>query len=209
VVPAAIARTSTKIGSFNVAGVGGIEMSTNYRAVKTIRIADLFDGRMLEFGIDEHFSSDGRRCLTDARNFLWVGTDERGLVTGFSRYAGNDGEYILETISELFETQIYSEHKPEYYGFKTEAEFRAAELAWVAEQEQAERDCYDQIAKYVRGDTHEIRPGTIVMTKAEIAKRLALETPALLENEKRADLIKAVERLYYRQARADDDEIPF
>ena len=54
------------------------------------------------------------------------------------------------------------------------------------------------MVKFVRGEGHEIGPGTIGMIKAEIAKRLIAESPDLLAEDKRPDLIKAVNLIYER-----------
>ena len=51
-------------------------MSTDYRPLTTIAEADLFDGRLKEFGIHEHlnknflFTADGTRLLIDGRDHL-------------------------------------------------------------------------------------------------------------------------------------------
>jgi hypothetical protein len=54
------------------------------------------------------------------------------------------------------------------------------------------------VVKFVRGEGHDILPGTSGMTKAEIAKRLIADSPDLLAKDKRPDLIKAVELIYDR-----------
>ena len=48
------------------------------------------------------------------------------------------------------------------------------------------------------GGKHDIRPGTIGMIKAEIAKRLIADSPDLLAEDKRPDLIKGVNLVYDR-----------
>jgi len=185
-------------------------MSTDFNAEKKIYVTDLFDGRLLEFGIEEHFPScedEERRCLTDGTNFVWVWCDEKGFGS-FSRYMGSNGEYILDTISEVFKTKIYSEYQPEYWGFKTEAEERAALEAWGLECERIQREEYDQIVQYILGGSHGIEPGTCAAVKAELAKQLISETPGLLDDNRRAELVKAVERAYTRH-RVETGEIPF
>jgi hypothetical protein len=49
-----------------------------------------------------------------------------------------------------------------------------------------------------RGEAHDIQPGTMGMIQAEIAKRLIAESPDLLAEDKRPDLIKAVNLIYDR-----------
>ena len=63
--------------------------------------------------------------------------------------------------------------------------------------EQDEHNFYNEVVMFVRGEGgHDLRPGTIGMMKAEIAKRLIAESPDLLAEDKRPDLIKAVEMIY-------------
>jgi len=67
-------------------------MSTDFRPLTPIRMADLFDGRLKDIGVHEHHSKEAtanQKCLTDGRNFLWVYGDEKGLVSSFSRYGMN------------------------------------------------------------------------------------------------------------------------
>jgi hypothetical protein len=64
-------------------------MSTHYTTLKKVRIADLFDGRLEEFGIREHvypkqtIATD--KFLTDGRNCLCVRGDESGFVHTITR----------------------------------------------------------------------------------------------------------------------------
>ena len=64
--------------------------------------------------------------------------------------------------------------------------------------DQDEDNFYNEVVKFVRGEGHDIRPGTIGMIMAEIAKRLVAESPDLLAEDKRPDLIKAVNMIYDR-----------
>jgi hypothetical protein len=43
---------------------------------------------------------------------------------------------------------------------------------WAAMAEKDEHNFYNQVIKFIRGEGHDIRPGTIGMIQAEIAKRL-------------------------------------
>ena len=64
-------------------------MSTHFRPLIPIRMADLFDGRLESLGVHEHHSKEATpnsKCLSDGRNFLWVYGNEEGLVDSFSRY---------------------------------------------------------------------------------------------------------------------------
>ena len=56
-------------------------MSRNYKTLKKIRFADLFDGRLERYGVREYNterSNDHHRCLTDGFNHLWAYADENG-----------------------------------------------------------------------------------------------------------------------------------
>ena len=169
-------------------------MSTYYSLIKKIPGDDVFDGRLEEFGIREHIVPDQTtntyRCLTDGRDYVWVRLDDAGFfwsVRGISK--------ILWTVADVFETDIVSEHQPQFWGFDTQEEWDA----WNrAEATKAEEDFYKEVVKFVRGEAHDIKPGTIRMVKAEIAKRLIAESPDLLAEDKRPDLIKAVNLVYDR-----------
>src|SRR6266436_3038870 len=67
--------------------------------------------------------------------------------------------------------------------------------AWDAMAEKADQEFSQEMVKFVRGEDHDIKPGSIWMTKAEIAKRLTANSPDLLADAKRPDLLKAIEML--------------
>jgi hypothetical protein len=171
-------------------------MSTHYAALTPIHFADLFDGRLKEVGVHEQQNENqnsNKRCLTDGRNFLWAHSDEQGLVSSFTRHGGNAPQRILRAIADKFDVDIVSEYEPEYWGYETEEEWDAA---WRAIAEKQEQDFYNDVVRFVRGESHDIRTGTIGMIQAEIAKRLVAESPELLDEDKRCELIKAVEVVY-------------
>jgi hypothetical protein len=174
-------------------------MSTDFRPLTPIRMADLFDGRLKDVGVHEHHSKEAmadEKCLTDGRNFLWVYGDEKGLVSTFARYRPNGApQHILRAISDAFDVDIVSEYEPQFWGFETQEEWDAWEHARATK---AEEDFYKEVVKFVRGEAHDIKPGTIGMIQAEIAKRLIAESPNLLAEDKRPDLIKAVNLVYKR-----------
>jgi hypothetical protein len=84
---------------------------------------------------------------------------------------------------------------PQYWGFSNEEE---EEAFWREQNEKDEREFYNEVVKFVRGEIHNIESGTVGMIKAEIAKRLAAESPDLLSEDKRPDMIKAVNVIYDR-----------
>jgi len=59
-----------------------------------------------------------------------------------------------------------------------------------------EQDFYNEVVKFVRGESHNIEPGTIGMMRAEIAKQLITGRPELLDEDMRTDLIEIVEATY-------------
>jgi len=173
-------------------------MSTDYRPLTPIRMANLFDGRLEKFGVHEHHSKEANadlKCLTDGRNFLLVCGDEKGLVSQFIRRGMNAPQCILRAISEEFKVDIVSEYEPQFWGFKTEEE---EDAFWQEYSEKEEREFYNEVVKFVRGESHNIRSGTIGMIQAEIAKQLIADSPDLLAEDRRLDLIKAVKMIYER-----------
>jgi len=173
-------------------------MSTHFRPLTPIRMADLFDGRLKDVGVHEHHSKEttaNQKCLTDGRNFLWIDGDEKGLVSFLSIYGMNAAQRILQAICDEFDVDIVSEYEPQFLGFKTQEEWDAWERAMATK---ADEDFYNEVVKFVRGEAHDIKPGTNGMVLAEIAKRLIAESPDLLAEDKRPDLIKAVNLVYER-----------
>jgi len=176
-------------------------MSTYYSLIKKIPGDDVFDGRLEDFGVREHIVPDQTtntyRCLTDGRDYVWVQMDGNGFfwhVRGISK--------ILYIVADVFETDIVSENQGQFWGFDTQEEWDAWNRAEATKAEEdfykAEEDFYKEVVKFVRGEAHDIKPGTIRMIKAEIAKRLIAESPDLLAEDKRPDLIKAVNLVYDR-----------
>jgi hypothetical protein len=188
-------------------------MSTDFRPLTPIRMEDLFDGRLDDVGVYEHHSKDAtsnRKCLTDGRNFLWVHCDEEGLVTTFTRYGWTAPRRILQAIGDEFDVDIVFDQEPEFWGYETTEEWDAD---WQAMAEKDEQNFYNEVIKFVQGEGHDIRPGTIGMTKAEIAKQLIAKSPDLLAEDKRPDLIKAVNMIYDRDhavvVKLTDQELAF
>jgi hypothetical protein len=177
-------------------------MSTDLRPLTPIRMADLFDGRFENAGVHEtqcEGTTSNSKCLTDGQNFLWVYGDGEGLVSCFCIYGANAPQRILHAIDDAFGVDIVSEHEPRFWGYETTEEWEAA---WAAESEECEQNFFNEVANFVRGEGHDIQPGTIGMDMAEIAKRLVAESPDLLAEDKRPDLIKAVNTIYGRDPRS-------
>jgi hypothetical protein len=174
-------------------------MSTSYCPLRKVHARDLFDGRLEAFGIREHVEPDEtterRRCLTDGRNYLWVYIDDNGFVSRLVRYAGNAPGKILNSVAEAFETDIVSEHEPQFWGFDTQEEWDACMERMSRESEER---FHLELLKYLRGEPNDIRPGTIGMIKAEIAKKLVENDPALLSPINKDKLRTEVESSYER-----------
>jgi hypothetical protein len=100
-------------------------VSTDFKPQRRIFARDLFDGRLDEFSVREWGTpSQHQRALTDGReNYLVVQIDDNGSVHEFTRYAWcNDPNTILAAVAEAFQTDIYSEHEPQYWGCETHEE---------------------------------------------------------------------------------------
>jgi hypothetical protein len=171
-------------------------MSTDFRPLDPIRMADLFDGRLEHARLHEHHcegTTSDRKCLTDGSNCLWVSIEE-GLGLIFTSYGVNKPQRILRSIANEFDVDIVSEHEPQFWGeLETEEEQHPATIAKKHEQ-----DFYNEVIKYVRGESHNIRPDTNGMIIAEIAKGLIAESPDLLAEDNRPTLIKSVRKIYFR-----------
>jgi len=176
-----------------------IAMSTAFAPLKKIAARDLFDKRLEAFGVREHVMPDKttekKRCLTDGRNYLWVSVNDEGLVAYISRYGGNAPGKILSAIAEAFDTDIVSEYQPQYWGFSTQEQWDAAEEEM---SRQSRERFYVDLVRYVRAERNGIRPGTIGMIQAEIAKRLANEDPTFLLLENKDKFLDKIDSIYKR-----------
>jgi len=137
-------------------------MSTDFRLLQRVRGCDLFDGRLEEFNVREHFhlsqATKKERCLTDGCSYLWVFMDDDGFVSSLTRWMPNgDPSKILDAIAVALDTGIVSEHESQYWGFDTVEEWRAAEKKWSMELEKAEKKIHREILKYLRGQRNNIR----------------------------------------------------
>jgi hypothetical protein len=176
-------------------------MSTDHRTLKKVSAQKLFDGRLEEYGVREHINPDTTtnnwRCLTDGNNYVWVSIRDDGFVGTITRFrpGGAPGK-ILKAIAEAFDTDIVSEYEPQFWGFDTQEE-------WVEWNEQRSREdeeiFHDKLLKYLRGEPNDIRPGTIGMIEAEIAKKLTDNEPAFLLLTNKEKLRKEIDTIYDRE----------
>jgi len=174
-------------------------MSTDYAPFNKIRPRDLFDGRLEKFGVREQLTADTTetsKCLTDGRNCLWVYINDAGFVGGFTRYFPNGAPgKILRAIARAFDTDIFSEYEPQYWGFNTPEE-------WYAWQEKLAKEddekFHAELLRYLRGEPNDIRPGSVGMGWAEEAKKLVGNDPTLLLPENKDKLLNEARSVYYR-----------
>ena len=173
-------------------------MSTDYVTMKEIPFDDLFDGRLEKFGVREHIkddeASDTRRCLTDGNNYLWTYASEDRTLACLTRFFPNGApEKILGAIAEAFDTDIFSEYEPQYWGFDSQEEW---DLAWEKIAEEQDAEFHAEIIKHVAGKPNNLKPGTIGMIRADIAKNLVAENPGLVSPDKKAKLMEEIEQVY-------------
>jgi hypothetical protein len=126
---------------------------------------------------------------------MWASIGEDGFVNTVTRNAGSgDPGTILSAIAEEFDTDIVSEHEPQYWGFQTQDEWDAA---WEQMQLEHREKFHLELMKYLRGEPNDIRRGTVGMIQAEIAKELVEKDPTLLlltNKDKLRNEINTVER---------------
>jgi hypothetical protein len=173
-------------------------MSTHYRSLKDILVRDLLDGRLAIFGIREHAvhsSEEHCRCITDGDNYIWVLGNSRGCVEIIRRTAGNLADYIVSRIAECFEAEIVSEYEPQYWGFDTDEEWEAAEVAFSKEHED---EYYAELMKYVAGEPNDIQAGTIGAAMADIALQLVRANADLTLPANRDELLERITTIYER-----------
>jgi hypothetical protein len=171
-------------------------MSTYFKLSKTVSAADLFGGELEKFGVREHIApatNETSRCLTDGRHYLWVYLTDDGLVSWLSSYFPNVPIKILDAIAEKFETEIFSEHEPQYWGFDTQEEW---DTATKDIHDQQREQFYRDLCAFVRGLPNNIRPGTIGEIQAKIAKKLFEEDATIIGD--RDKLLAAIDEIYGR-----------
>jgi hypothetical protein len=147
-------------------------MSTYYAPFNKIHARDLFDGRLEKFCVREQLTDDTTetsKCLTDGRNCLWVYINDAGIVSSIERSGANASSKILNAIAEAFDTDMFSEYEPQYWGFDTQEEWRAWQEKLAKEDDER---FHAEFLKYLRGEPNDIQPGTVGMGWAEVAKKL-------------------------------------
>ena len=177
-------------------------MSTQYGLRKRIKADELF-------GVREEVRPEGAadpypaymkvkeiRYLTDGRNSMGVAVYENGDVWLNLRnlWCAPEKE-LFHAIADAFDTDIVTEHEPEYWGFNTQEEWDAHEKRLYEEHQ---RKFYAELLKHLRDEQSNIRPETIGMKNVEIAKALVEKDPSLMEPENREKLMDEIAAVYDR-----------
>ena len=115
------------------------QMSTNHIPQNDILMSELFDGRLTTMDITEEVVSETTSpttgCLTDGRNSLWVYAND-SLVSSMTRYRLSLPRKILNSITIMFDTNIFSEYEPQYWGLDTEEEWHQLQAKLAKEDEE-------------------------------------------------------------------------
>jgi hypothetical protein len=173
-------------------------MSTDFRLTKEIKFRDLFDGRLEPFGIREEYidgsTSFNSRALTDGRNFLWVYGKET--VQALTRYGRNCPDYILEVIAKTFDTNLWSEYEPQYWGFETLEEMDVHEID-TAEHSRKVR--YEKLKKIAIGGNVDPAECDSIVAMAAIARELIEEHPHLTAPDRMDEFLEEVDKRYKKE----------
>jgi hypothetical protein len=171
-------------------------MSTTYSLRDKLLMASLFGNQLERYGIVEEpvpgTTWERHRLLTQGNNSIWVDADDDGYVS-YLKHSGYPPFRILDAICEEFETTIYSEFHPQFWGFDTDEEWEAAMRELDREDEER---FYTDIIKFLVGQEHGIKSGTVGMIQAKIAQELVLLRPELTRLDKKNELLAAINDAY-------------
>lgn len=173
-------------------------MSKDFRTESKLLMSDLFDGRLSKYGISEDCNELTRstsRCLTDNDNFIWVFGNAAGRATCISRYGMNSCQHILSAIAQEFDTEIYSEDEPQFWGFSSQEEWHE----WQLNPKQFPDDFYESVIQYLSGNGVKYDEGTILRIQLEIAKELSNQNSDLLLPENKEKLLNEIEKIYWER----------
>jgi hypothetical protein len=174
-------------------------LSTDYIPLIPISAVELFDGRLLLYGVYEHIAdgtSETARCLTDGcGNCLWVYLSETGMVDCFTRYfpSGNPSR-ILAAIADQFDVDIVSEYEPQFWGFQSQEEW---DEAWEKLAREDEEEFCQDVLRYIAGDANIFTPGTVGRLKADDIKKQVEADSGLLAPENREKLREMIGAVYH------------
>ncbi len=171
-------------------------MSTDWRPIPDIPFVKLFDGCLEKYGIKEAIGESVRddvRYLQGPDGYLQAHREEDG--TSYFTRRGDVPWAIFDAIAEEFGIEWVSESDYRFWGFATEKEW---DDFWNEENKKSDDNFYNNLLHYLRDEPNDIRPETIGMIKAKIAKTLVEGNPGLATPEKRDALLEAIEAIYDR-----------
>ncbi len=167
-------------------------MSTNYKVMKNISFAELFDGRLAQFEIRERIveekTSATTRCLTDGCAHFWVYADN-DTVDRLNGCSCGPHEPILTAIGEAFDTSIYTENEPQYWGFETQGEWDLAERKREDEQN---AEIAAELVKCIKGEPNYLQVYPLTLAEVDIGKDLIDNNPELATPEKSKELMESI-----------------
>lgn len=104
--------------------------------------------------------------------------------------------HILNSIAQEFDTEIYSEHQPQFWGFSSQGEWDK----WHLEQSKIDQEkFYKAVIQYLSGNGVKYDEGTILRTQLEIAKELSNQNSDLLLPENKEKLLNEIEKIYWER----------
>ena len=178
-------------------------MSLDFRTDKQILMEELFDGRLAAFGVGERVvpsTSREDRLLSDGVNSVWAHGCKQGHVSHLTVYGLNSAVFIADAICRAFDTWMYTEHEPQYWGFDTQEAFDA----WMREgANEAKEDFYLELMDYLQGRPHRVSPGTNGMKMLEIGRDLVAHDPGLALPARKEELLTAIDEKFMEGELAD------
>jgi hypothetical protein len=154
-------------------------LSTDYRPLSPIRMDDLFDGRLSQYGVyegDDPECTARNRLLSDGTSSLWVSCNEARLVSLVTSCAGNKVERIVRAVEHAFQTTLVSEYQPEYWGYSSREE---CDEAWERIYRKHRDSFYAQLMAAVAGRSVEFEVHTVSNALVQLAKGLLDQEPKL------------------------------
>jgi hypothetical protein len=161
----------------------------------SVRMKDLFDGRLEKFGVHElkiKETSSKSRCLTDGQNYAFAHSSRKVFVAEFT-FVG-EPDRIFQAIIDEFGIEIVRDDDPRLWNpeLSEEEEAKLKEESEKLEQKrrQQEKKALKQLIRYLKGETYNI--GLVSFEEVPIAKRLIAQVPELLEEDKQEFLRWAI-----------------
>jgi hypothetical protein len=171
-------------------------MSTGYRPLPDILYAQLFDGCLQKHGVCEVIradSTESQRYLEGNDGVLVAYRKKDGTCT-FSRLSFTPTPWsVFDAITAEFGVELVTEHDHRYWGFVTEEEWDSFNDRLAREYEDR---FYNDVLHYVRDEPNGLKPNTVGMINAEIAKTLIESDPRLTAPENRAELLNLVRTIH-------------